>query len=290
MSIVVILWTDWSVHADCLVGTPTGVPSMASKRHLGRSRQRQAILEQAIPTYAECACGNDVQVIADRAGVGSTVYRYFHNKEDLFWRQLEVLLWLERHLFGAMEVEGPALNPRGGGRLCGVFRVQPQYLEMFVQDRAELAVPDRTPRVSPEADPAIRRHPPARGRSRRIAPGGYASDDACAGQPPLWHCRYRLSSDVGVGRANGRAFHRPFSARDSCERSSRCGIFLFDWESEIMSATLVERPEMSVSPLSVKQPVEKQPKGSGPATTPPKPRPRRGLLIVVCAVVAGRGW
>ncbi len=104
--------------------------------------KRQAILEQAIQTYAECGFrGTDVQVIADRAGVGKgTVYRYFHNKEDLFWAAtFEVLLCLERHLFGAMEgVEGACAKIRAVAvAYAEFFESNPQYLEMFVQDRAE---------------------------------------------------------------------------------------------------------------------------------------------------------
>ena len=68
--------------------------------------------------------GTDVQVIADRAGVGKgTVYRYFRNKEDLFWAATyEVLMRLERHLEAAMEgVEGAAAKLRAASH--GLRRV-----------------------------------------------------------------------------------------------------------------------------------------------------------------------
>ena len=104
--------------------------------------KRLAILEQAIRTFAEFGFrGTDVQVIADRAGVGKgTVYRYFHNKEDLFWATtFEVMLRLERHLFGAMEgVEGACARIRASAiAYAKFFEANPSYLEMFVQDRAE---------------------------------------------------------------------------------------------------------------------------------------------------------
>ena len=78
--------------------------------------KRQAILDQAIRTFAELGFrGADVQVIADRAGVGKgTVYRYFRSKEDLFWATTyEVMLRMERHVFEAMEgVEGACAKLR----------------------------------------------------------------------------------------------------------------------------------------------------------------------------------
>ena len=78
--------------------------------------KRLAILEQAIRTFAELGFrGTDVQVIADRAGVGKgTVYRYFQNKNELFWATtFEVFLRLEQYLSAAMEdVEDPIAKLR----------------------------------------------------------------------------------------------------------------------------------------------------------------------------------
>jgi AcrR family transcriptional regulator len=104
--------------------------------------KRHAILEQAICIFAELGFrGADVQVIADRAGVGKgTVYRYFHSKEDLFWAAtFEVLLRLERYLFDAVEAaEGACAKIRAAAvAYAKFFEANPQYLEMFVQDRAE---------------------------------------------------------------------------------------------------------------------------------------------------------
>lgn len=104
--------------------------------------KRLAILEQAIRTFAELGFrGTDVQMIADGAGVGKgTVYRYFHSKEDLFWAAtFEVLLRLERDLFDAVDLaDGASAKIRAAAiAYAKFFEANPQYLEMFVQDRAE---------------------------------------------------------------------------------------------------------------------------------------------------------
>ena len=104
--------------------------------------KRQAILDEAIRTFAEVGFRRtDVQVIADRAGVGKgTVYRYFRSKEDLFWATtLEVLLRLDQHAFAAMEgVEGACAKLRASAVAhAAFFEANPQYLELIIQDRAE---------------------------------------------------------------------------------------------------------------------------------------------------------
>jgi AcrR family transcriptional regulator len=104
--------------------------------------KRQAILHHAIRTFAELGYrGTEVQVIADRAGVGKgTVYRYFGSKEDLFWATTyEVLLRLEQQVFAAMEgVEGACAKLRASAiAYVGFFEAHPECLEVFVQDRAE---------------------------------------------------------------------------------------------------------------------------------------------------------
>ena len=104
--------------------------------------KRLAILEQAIRTFAETGFrGTDVQVIADRAGVGKgTVYRYFQNKNELFWATtLQVFLRLEQYIFAAMEgVEDPIAKLRASALAYALFfQENPHYLELFVQDRAE---------------------------------------------------------------------------------------------------------------------------------------------------------
>jgi AcrR family transcriptional regulator len=104
--------------------------------------KHDAILTHAIEVFADEGFRRaDVQVIADRAGVGKgTVYRYFGNKEDLFWATTySVLERLREHVFTAMEgVTGTLQTLQTAGRAyAGFFDANPQYLEIFVQNRAE---------------------------------------------------------------------------------------------------------------------------------------------------------
>jgi AcrR family transcriptional regulator len=104
--------------------------------------KRQAILDQAIRTFAELGFrGTDVQVIADRAGVGKgTIYRYFRSKQDLFWATTyEVLQRMERHMFQAMEgVEDARAKLRAAAvGYARFFLANPEYLQLFLQDLAE---------------------------------------------------------------------------------------------------------------------------------------------------------
>jgi len=106
------------------------------------ARKREAILQQAIATFAEEGYRHtDVQVIADRAGVGKgTVYRYFGHKEDLFWAStLAVFTRLRQHLIAAVDRADGALEQlRVAGRAYAqFFEANPQYLEIFVQERAQ---------------------------------------------------------------------------------------------------------------------------------------------------------
>ncbi len=104
--------------------------------------KREAILDAAIATFARLGFrGTDVQLVADRAGVGKgTVYRYFHCKEDLFWATTyEVLLRMERQLFAAMErVASPHVKLRAAAlAYSSFFTDNPSYFELFLQDLAE---------------------------------------------------------------------------------------------------------------------------------------------------------
>ncbi len=106
------------------------------------SEKGEAILEQAIRTFAELGFrATDVQVIADRAGVGKgTVYRHFGTKEHLFWTTaFEVFKRMRRTL---VEAEGAATGAVAKLRAACLaygrfFDEHPEYLEVFVQDRAE---------------------------------------------------------------------------------------------------------------------------------------------------------
>ncbi len=106
------------------------------------SEKGEAILEQAIQTFAELGFrATDVQVIADRAAVGKgTVYRHFGTKEDLFWATAFEVFKRMRHALVEAEraASGAAAKLRAA---CGAygqfFDEHPEYLEVFVQDRAE---------------------------------------------------------------------------------------------------------------------------------------------------------
>jgi AcrR family transcriptional regulator len=104
--------------------------------------KRQAILDEAVRTFAEVGFRRaDVQVIADRAGVGKgTVYRYFRSKEDLFWATtFDVLNRLDQYIFTAMEeVDGACDKLRTAAVAhAAFFEANPQYLNLIMQERAE---------------------------------------------------------------------------------------------------------------------------------------------------------
>jgi AcrR family transcriptional regulator len=85
--------------------------------------------------------GTDVQVIADRAGVGKgTVYRHFGNKEDLFWATtMEVSQRLGRAVLASADRQSTfAGKIREAAVAYGrFFDEHPECVEVFVQDRAE---------------------------------------------------------------------------------------------------------------------------------------------------------
>ena len=101
-----------------------------------------SILEAAITAFAKHGIrGADVQEIADAAGVGKgTVYRYFGNKQDLFWEtNLEVMRRVEEAMDdaivpGSTAIETLRAMSMGYARL---FSDDPRYLDMFAQQHAE---------------------------------------------------------------------------------------------------------------------------------------------------------
>jgi AcrR family transcriptional regulator len=104
--------------------------------------KRDVILQQAIHVFSESGFrGTDVQVIADQAGVGKgTVYRYFGNKEDLFWATtMEVAQRLRRAILRAADCQSSfAGKIREAAIAYGrFFDDHPECVEVFVQDRAE---------------------------------------------------------------------------------------------------------------------------------------------------------
>jgi AcrR family transcriptional regulator len=104
--------------------------------------KEDAILRESVRVFArEGFRGTDVQEIADRAGVGKgTVYRYFGDKQTLFWASA---YWVLEQLHGRLAsasnpAEGAIAKLRASCRAYAEFFVEnPDYLEIFVLDRAE---------------------------------------------------------------------------------------------------------------------------------------------------------
>jgi AcrR family transcriptional regulator len=118
------------------------------------SAKQSTILSAAVEIFArEGFRGTDVQEIADRAGVGKgTVYRYFGDKQELFWDTVYWVLdkmdgYLAEKMSGEMR---PLEKLRAACRAYGeFFQENPEYLEIFVLDRAEFrgtAPPERVER------------------------------------------------------------------------------------------------------------------------------------------------
>ena len=104
--------------------------------------KRASILTHAIETFAREGFRHaDVQVIADKAGVGKgTVYRNFSSKEELFnAATFDVLERLERYMFEATEGKVASLEIlyAFGMAHARFFELNQSYLEIFVQNRAE---------------------------------------------------------------------------------------------------------------------------------------------------------
>ncbi|MCH5377182.1 MAG: TetR/AcrR family transcriptional regulator [Planctomycetes bacterium] len=104
--------------------------------------KQEAILHQSVHVFARQGFrGTDVQEIADRAGVGKgTVYRYFGDKQALFWATAYwVLEQLHSRLKDATDPADGALNKLSAScrTYAKFFAENPDYLEVFVLDRAE---------------------------------------------------------------------------------------------------------------------------------------------------------
>lgn len=103
--------------------------------------KRLSILDASIQVFAAQGFqGSDVQVIADKASVGKgTVYRYFGDKESLFWETwLEVCRKLNERLIAVVApIELCIPKLRAAAELEGrFFDEHPDCLEILVQGRA----------------------------------------------------------------------------------------------------------------------------------------------------------
>ena len=105
-------------------------------------RRRADILAIAGRVFADMGfAATDVQVIADRLGVGKgTVYRYFPTKESLFLAAVEAGL---DELTAEMDAvlaepgtDGLGLIERAVRAYLGFFHRRPEMAELFVQERA----------------------------------------------------------------------------------------------------------------------------------------------------------
>lgn len=119
-----------------------GSTTVRSSTLVESPEKRAAILDQAIGAFAQDGFrGTDVQAVADNAGVGKgTVYRYFASKENLFWQStLAVLQRLEAELNQAAAGATSAVDKLRAlaHAYASFFASHPQYLELFIQDRAE---------------------------------------------------------------------------------------------------------------------------------------------------------
>jgi AcrR family transcriptional regulator len=106
------------------------------------TRRKAEILDAAARTFAANGfAATDVQVIADRLGVGKgTVYRYFPTKEALFLAAVEAGLRELDAEIGA-HFDTPGLDPielirRVVRAYLEFFRRRPEMAELFIQERA----------------------------------------------------------------------------------------------------------------------------------------------------------
>ena len=106
------------------------------------SRRRTEILAIAATVFAEAGfAAADVQVIADRVGVGKgTIYRYFPTKEALFLAAVENGLAELRAEMDTILAD-PQADPLDQVRLSirgylGFFHRRPEMAELFIQERA----------------------------------------------------------------------------------------------------------------------------------------------------------
>ncbi len=105
-------------------------------------RRREEILDVAAKVFAEYGYPRtDVQVIADRVGVGKgTIYRYFPTKQELFLAAVDRGMSRLRAELDAVIHEG--LDPleliaKGIRTYLAFFDTHPEHVELIIQERAE---------------------------------------------------------------------------------------------------------------------------------------------------------
>lgn len=107
------------------------------------ARRETEILDEAARTFAQDGYRNaDVQVIADRIGVGKgTVYRYFPTKQDLFLGAVDrVMRMLEERMHERVDkkISDSIQRIRAGIReYLAFFDDYPEFIELLMLERAE---------------------------------------------------------------------------------------------------------------------------------------------------------
>ncbi len=120
---------------------PARKPGRPRDPDLGGRRKAQ-ILDTAARVFAGVGfAAADVQVIADRVGVGKgTVYRYFPTKEALFLaaveRGLEELNAVMDGVLAAEAGDPAGVVRRAVREYLGFFHRRPEMAELFIQERA----------------------------------------------------------------------------------------------------------------------------------------------------------
>ena len=109
--------------------------------------RREGILQAATDLFYQTGYRNtDVQQIADRIGVGKgTIYRYFISKEDLFFASVDrAMLKLEEYIRGKISDESDDITriKLAIKSYVEFFRKHPEFIELFVQERAEFRLRD----------------------------------------------------------------------------------------------------------------------------------------------------
>lgn len=131
-----------------------------STKDASAAKRSLEILDTAVEVFASQGFAQtDVQVIADRAGIGKgTVYRHFGNKEELF---LAAVMHARSKLIQAVEADrDPNNEPLEQLRICMTsilrfFDVHPEIVELLIEERALFR--DRRPSLFFEYDEDRRR-------------------------------------------------------------------------------------------------------------------------------------
>jgi AcrR family transcriptional regulator len=109
--------------------------------------RKESILQAATELFYQSGYRNtDVQQIADQIAVGKgTIYRYFVSKEDLFFAAVDrAMLKMEEFVHDKIKSEKDDISriKLAIQSYVGFFRKHPEFIELFVQERAEFRLRD----------------------------------------------------------------------------------------------------------------------------------------------------